>query len=504
MPILSYLRFAFGMNNEYNFDKTDALDTMDTKWIPENIRNQYASFIAFSMNKVFETAKVSITNIPGEVLPDSNLVMIYTSPKSGKSIFFKDIKNYDNNTSNWIFTKRVQNNSVQIFLNDLDNTKRDPFAQNLHYSIWENIPNLLDQYGIYGYVTIISIISLASLYLMYRLSIIVLRPLFRGVGKIFDNKDYKALRKLNIASSLMISLYISYFFFFNSMIVFEQACHYLDFLFKSIYGFVIIFLLIEFVNVLCSFTISAYKKTQTPEKSARFNFALIIANKLTNLVIVIIVIGGIIQQLGINMLHFLTALGIGGLAIALAGKDTIENLFGSIILAIERPIKIGDWVVIGSKQGIVEKIGLRSTVIRTFEDSTLIIPNYSFVTSQINNMGERRYRRYKTILEVDESTSINKLELYIDTLYKIVHSSEYMRKHDFYIRVNDLQAPSIQILIYVFFRAENWGHELQLRQEFILKVLKAAEELNIKLAANQRIQLEQGANIEDIGEKDDF
>ena len=268
----------------------------------------------------------------------------------------------------------------------------------------------------------------------------------------------------------------------------------LDFLFRIIYGVVIIFLLIEFVNVLCSFTISAYKKTHTPEKAARFNFALIIANKLTNLIIVIIVIGCIIQQLGIDMFHFLTALGIGGLAIALAGKDTIENLFGSIILAIERPIKIGDWVVIESKQGIVEKIGLRSTVIRTFEDSTLIIPNYSFVTSQINNMGERKYRRYMTNLEVDESTSTSKLKEYVQALYEIVQNTSYMRKEGYYIRVNDLKPSSIEILIYVFFISKNWAEELEQREEFIIKMLETAENMDIKLAPKQRIQLESAQN----------
>lgn len=195
------------------------------------------------------------------------------------------------------------------------------------------------------------------------------------------------------------------------------------------------------------------------------------------------------------MIHFLAALGIGGLAIALAGKDTIENLFGSIILAVERPIKIGDWVIIKDKEGIVEKIGLRSTTIRTFEDSALIIPNYAFVTSQINNMGERIYRRYMTTLEIDESTTTAKLRSYVDAINELVLNTPHMRKEGYYIRVNDLKPASIKILVYVFFISADWGEELKQREQFIMSILDLAEEIGIKLAPSQKIQFD--ANYSD-------
>ncbi|QIW10709.1 mechanosensitive ion channel family protein [Francisella sp. LA112445] len=492
MPILSYMRFVFGVNQTYKFDTQDALDIMNLEWIPQNIRKNYASFIAFSMDKVFESAKVTIRNIPGEVLPGSNLVMIYTSPLSGKSIYLENIQNTKKNKvfDNWVFTKDSQINGVEIFLNDLSNNIRTPIGNNIKHSLWENIPSLLNKYGQTVYIIIISIISATILYLIYKLFFKILNPIFRILGNIFENKDYKTIKKLTIATSLIISIYLAYFFFFNSMIVFENACYYFDLIFRISYGIIIMFLCSEIVNVLCSFIISSYKKSQDPDKSARFSFAIIIANKIINLIIILIITGYIIEKLGIDMFHFLAALGIGGLAIALAGKDTIENLFGSIILAAERPIKIGDWVIIKDQQGIVEKIGLRSTIIRTFEDSALIIPNFAFVTSQINNMGERKYRRYTTMLEVDESTPTNKLKSYVNTLDELVQNTPYMRKDGYYIRVNDLKPASIEILIYVFFVSQDWGEELKQREQFIIDVLDIAEKMGIKLAPSQRVQLD--------------
>ncbi|API87335.1 mechanosensitive ion channel family protein [Francisella uliginis] len=489
MPILSYMRFVFGENQTYKFTTKDALDTMNISWIPQNIRQEYATFIAFAMNKVFENAKITIRNIPGEVLPGSNLVMIYTSPKSGNSIYLENVKNNSKNTDNWIFTKNAQINGISIFLNDLNNNVRTSISNSLQQDIWENIPVLLKEYGQSTYIVIIFIISIMLLYLTYEIFFKILNPVFRILGNIFENKDYKTIKKLTIATSLIISIHIAYFFFFNSMIVFENACYYFDLIFRITYGIITMFLCTEILNVLCSFIISSYKKAQDSDKSARFSFAIIIANKVINLIIILIITGYIIEQLGIDMFHFLAALGIGGLAIALAGKDTIENLFGSIILAAERPIKIGDWVIIKDQQGIVEKIGLRSTIIRTFEDSALIIPNFAFVTSQINNMGERKYRRYTTMLEVDESTPTNKLKSYINALDKLVQDTPYMRKEGYYIRVNDLKPSSIEILIYVFFVSQDWGEELEQREQFIIDVLDIAEKMGIKLAPSQTIDI---------------
>ncbi|WP_261986332.1 mechanosensitive ion channel family protein [Francisella philomiragia] len=494
MPILSYMRFIFGVNQSYRFDIPDAFATMDIQWVPQNIREGYASFVAFSMNKIFENADITFRNIPGEVLPGSNLVMIYTSPEVGKSIYLEYVKDTNTGKYSWIFTKQTLLNAVDTYLND-SNSPRDPLNYSLHYTIWENIPALLTAYNQFIYSMIIGIISLTLFYISYKLAFCLLSPVFRILSNIFENKDFKTIKKLNIATSLMISMYIGYFFFFNSMIIFVDTCYYIDLVFRIVYGIVIMFLCTEIVNVLCSFTISSYKKVKDPNRSARFAFALIIANKIINLIIILIITGFIIQELGIDMIHFLAALGIGGLAIALAGKDTIENLFGSIILAIERPIKIGDWVIIKDKEGIVEKIGLRSTTIRTFEDSALIIPNYAFVTSQINNMGERIYRRYMTTLEVDESTPTAKLRSYVDAINELIKNTSHMRKEGYYVRVNDLKPASIKILVYVFFISADWGEELEQREQFIMSMLDLAEEIGVKLAPSQKIQFD--ANYSD-------
>ncbi len=87
-------------------------------------------------------------------------------------------------------------------------------------------------------------------------------------------------------------------------------------------------------------------------------------------------------------------MGIGALAIALAGNEATENLLGTILITIEKPFTIGDWILINKVEGTVEHVGLRSTRIKTFYDSYLTMPNAKFITTPIDNMEERQARRY--------------------------------------------------------------------------------------------------------------
>ncbi|MEY8703234.1 mechanosensitive ion channel family protein, partial [Francisella philomiragia] len=110
------------------------------------------------------------------------------------------------------------------------------------------------------------------------------------------------------------------------------------------------------------------------------------------------------------------------------------------------------------------------------------------------NMGERTYRRYKTMLEIDESTPIEKLHKYIEKLNILVQSSPYMKKEDYFIRINEITTDSINILIYVFFISNDWGDELRQRELFISEVLKIGKNMGIKFAPTQKIKLESTSN----------
>ena len=108
-----------------------------------------------------------------------------------------------------------------------------------------------------------------------------------------------------------------------------------------------------------------------------------------------VVFGALIvfQNLGVNVMSVLAGLGLGGLAFALAAKDACANLLGSLMILLDRPFSVGDWINVDGADGTVEAIGFRSTRIRTFYNSQITIPNAAVANANIDNYGKREWRR---------------------------------------------------------------------------------------------------------------
>lgn len=179
----------------------------------------------------------------------------------------------------------------------------------------------------------------------------------------------------------------------------------------------------------------------------------------------------------------LTGLGIGGLAVALGAQDSLKNLFGSFTLIADRPFVVGESVKIGNHDvGIVEVVGLRSTRIRTKDDTLLIVPNSSLTTMEITNFGRRRYRRYQTRIGVAYSTSMENLAAFREGIKEVILKLPRTRKSHFEVAIHELAASAIEILVNVYFEVIVAHEELAAREALILEVLRLAEELHIELA----------------------
>lgn len=131
-----------------------------------------------------------------------------------------------------------------------------------------------------------------------------------------------------------------------------------------------------------------------------------------SLVTVFVIFGVLMiaQSLGADVKAFLAGLGLGGLAFALAAQDTIANLFGSVVVAIDQPFKLGDFVQVGANQGTVEDIGLRSTKLRTLATTLIVIPNKTMATEVITNFSRMRQRRVEQTITLGYATKIEQME----------------------------------------------------------------------------------------------
>ena len=158
---------------------------------------------------------------------------------------------------------------------------------------------------------------------------------------------------------------------------------------------------------------------------------------------IFIAVGGIIfiaDNLNIDVTGLLAGLGLGCLAFALAAKDLVQNFFGSVTVLMDRTFTVGDWIIVDDIEGTVEHMGFRSTRIRTFYNSLVTVPNSRFITAEVDNMGARRYRRYKQKFGLTYDTPPEKIEAFCEGLREIVRQHPYMRKDYFQIWFNDLGA----------------------------------------------------------------
>lgn len=190
----------------------------------------------------------------------------------------------------------------------------------------------------------------------------------------------------------------------------------------------------------------------------------------------------VLDNLNVPILPLLTGLSIGGLAFALAAQDTIKNFFGSLMIFIDKPFQIGDWITTNGIDGTVEEVGFRSSRVRTFRNSLVYVPNGQLADSTIDNHGLRKYRRYYTRIGITYDTPPALMEAFTEGLRKIVLKHPNTYKDNFHIYFNDLGASSLEILFYIFFEVPTWGDELRCRHEVLLEIMKLGDRLGVNFA----------------------
>ncbi|MFT4536959.1 MAG: MscS family membrane protein [Saprospiraceae bacterium] len=200
----------------------------------------------------------------------------------------------------------------------------------------------------------------------------------------------------------------------------------------------------------------------------------------------------LLSVLNVNITTLIAGLSIGGLAVALAAQDTLKNLFGSIMIFLDRPFQIGDWVKFNEGEGTVEEVGFRSTRIRSFANSVIYVPNSRLSDSMIDNFGLRIYRRYSTKIGITYDTPPDRIEEFIIGLRLLVTENPNISNENYEIHLNDLGASAFEILFYIFFKVPDWSAELKEKHNLLMEIIKLAHSVDVKFAfPSQSIYIEQ-------------
>ena len=201
----------------------------------------------------------------------------------------------------------------------------------------------------------------------------------------------------------------------------------------------------------------------------------------TGLVIVI----GVFRLLilfGVDAATMLAGATIGGLAVALASQDTVRNLIGTIMIFLDKPFHIEDWIEAGEVVGTVEKVGFRSTSVRAADTSVYKIPNSKLSEIVINNKGLRLFRRYNTNLGLRYDTPPELIEAFVKGVREIIIAHPETRSDSFNVEFTGFGDSALLVMINVYFKSLAWGVEQSSKHRLHIAIVKLAKGLGVDFA----------------------
>ena len=206
--------------------------------------------------------------------------------------------------------------------------------------------------------------------------------------------------------------------------------------------------------------------------------------KIVLAVVTVLFIGQSIFQLNITTL--LAGAGVVGLAVAFASRETLSNFFGTLVIILDRPFRIGDRVQIGDVNGLVQSVGMRSTRVITANESIFSIPNSRIAEQPIENISNRGVIRYTLVLGLDYATSAEQLQQAMTILREITTDFKGKDQPQYFPRIffEEFGASALNIRVIMWLKTTSFDREEQLRTEVNLTILQRFNEAGLSLAFN--------------------
>ncbi len=243
-------------------------------------------------------------------------------------------------------------------------------------------------------------------------------------------------------------------------------------------GLGVTFLLMRSVDL----TVYLMSRHRTDEPSTLHDQLLPMLRKVANGLIVVFALIVAAQKAGLNVTALLGGLGVGGLAVALAGQETIANVFGAAMIFVDRPFKVGDWILVGDVEGTVEEIGLRSTRIRTFGKTLVTMPNAELANKVIDNFSQMPVRRVKMTVGLSYETSAADMDAALRSFERILEAHPDVWQDFKLVAFTDLGGHSLDVMVYYFTRTTVWADYLRIRGEVNMMIMEAIDRLGLEIA----------------------
>jgi MscS family membrane protein len=214
---------------------------------------------------------------------------------------------------------------------------------------------------------------------------------------------------------------------------------------------------------------------------------LIVIQRLTHIVLVIIALLVGLSLFGLNVTTTLAGLGIGGLAIALAAQKSLENLIGGVSLLMDKAVQVGDFCQIGNQLGTVEDIGLRSLKLRTLDQNLSVVPNGSLAQMQFQNMARRSKLLINQTFSLRIETRVEQLRFVLEQVQEMLDQHPTIEPGTCRVRVTSFVGAAFQLELFAYGQIGDWAQFTVIRQDVILKIAEIVEASGTRFAAPTQI-----------------
>ena len=334
---------------------------------------------------------------------------------------------------------------------------------------FENIIKVLLKVSISKYIIAFIVVAASLILNKYIITKIfdVLIRLVKKTKNYIDDSFFRALESPIQLYIILYSFYIALFIIdFDNLQINSLTCEKL----KNV------FLVIVICYFLYNLTLeNSFLHSKMKSNNIVFPFISII----TRLVIIIVGISSIAKEFGFT--GFIAGLGISGVAFALMAQDAFSNLFGGVIIVLDRPFKIGDWIQTSEIEGIVEEITFRSTKIRTFSMAVATVPNSKLANENIINWSQRSLRRIHFKFTINSKTEIENIKASLQRIKDHLYNHKKIDKNLIIVSFNELSTYGFGVFIYFYTDEMNYKNYEQLKEEINIEILKILREEKVEL-----------------------
>jgi len=327
-----------------------------------------------------------------------------------------------------------------------------------------------------------------GLVLIIPIKSIIIKILFKFFGKDHDNKDTIKFKDL-LNKPLQYFLILIIFYFSISFISMPDFMVYNqegDVNYSNIFSkFYNLFLLTTLFWVITrSIDFVGYKlkikalKTESKVDDQLIPFAIDLAKVIVIVLAFVIILGDVFE---VDITALVAGLGIGGVAFALASKESLENLLGSFTIFFDKPFTVGDIVTLGGVTGIVEKVGFRSTRIRTFDKSIVTVPNKNIISTELDNLGARPVRRVKFNIGLTYNTSVDNIKSIVADIQNLIDNHP-MTNQDGRVRFLNFGASSLDIMVLYYVDSPDWEVLIDAQQKINYEIIDIVNKYKCEFA----------------------